>query len=192
MTSQAAGKAALMLALAVVTLGVALSAAAKSESKLSHHDTEFLKKAAADGAAEVQLGQLAQKKAMREEVRQFADRMVADHGKANEEVKKLAADNGVELPSAPDRKHEKLMKKLDGLVGGDFDREYMAHMVSDHRADLKAFRHEAKTKKPNAVAEFAARTEPVLVEHLRMAQKTYDIAKAPKRTGDRETGSTRK
>jgi putative membrane protein len=193
MTSQAAGKTALMLALAIVTLGVAFGAAAADpQTKLSHHDAEFLKKAAAHGMAEVQLAQLAQRKAMREEVKEFADRMVADHGKANDEVKSLASANGVDLPAAPDRKHEKLLEKLDKLAGGDFDREYMEHMVRDHRADLKAFHHEAKTKQPNAVTEFAARTEPVIFEHLRMAQKTYDVSEAAKRTASREAGSTRK
>jgi putative membrane protein len=192
MTPQAAGKTALMLALAVVTLGVALSAAAKSDSALPHRDAEFLRKAAEHGIAEVELAQLAQRKAMREEVKEFADRMVADHSKANDEVKTLAANNGVELPAAADRKHEKLMKKLDGLAGGDFDREYMEHMVRDHRADLKAFRHEAKAKHPNDVTEFAARTQKVIFDHLRMAQKTYDVAESPKRTASREAGSTRK
>jgi len=191
MTPQAAGKTALMLAIAVVTLGVAMSAVAK-ESALPHRDAEFLKKAAADGMAEVELAQLAKRKAMREEVKEFADRMLADHSKANDEVKTLAASNGVELPTAIDRKHEKLIKKLDGLSGGDFDREYMEHMVRDHRADLKAFRHEAKAKQPNDVTEFAARTEKVIFDHLRMAQKTYDVSEAPKRTASREAGSTRK
>jgi putative membrane protein len=192
MSPQAAGKTALMLAIAVVTLGVAMSAVAKTESALPHRDAEFLKKAAADGMAEVELAQLARRKAMREEVKEFADRMLADHSKANDEVKTLAASNGVELPTAIDRKHEKLIKKLDGLAGGDFDREYMEHMVSDHRADLKAFRHEAKAKQPNDVTEFAARTENVIFDHLRMAQKTYDVTEAPKRTASREAGSTRK
>ena len=192
MTSQAAGRTALMLALAIVTLGVAMSAAAKSDSSLPHRDTEFLKKVAADGMAEVQLAQLAQRKAMHAEVKQFADRMVADHSKANDEVKALASGNGVELPAALDRKHEKLMKKLDGLAGGDFDREYMEHMVKDHRTDLKAFRKEAKAKDRNDVTEFASRTAPVIFEHLRMAQKTYDVAEAAKRSDSRESGSTRK
>ena len=192
MTSQAAGKTALALALAIVTLGVALSAAAKPESALPHRDAEFLKKAAAHGMAEVQLAQMARDKAMREEVKEFAERMVADHTSANDEVKSLASSNGVELPAGPDGRHEKAMKKLEGLAGGDFDREYMRHMVKDHKADLKAFREEAKARQPNGVTEFAARTEPVIFEHLRMAQKTYDIAEAPKRTASREAGSSRK
>jgi putative membrane protein len=191
MTPQTAGRTALMLALAIVTLGVAMGAAA-TEPPLNHRDAEFLKKAAAHGMAEVQLAQLGQQKAMREEVKEFAARMLADHGKANDEVKSLAASNNVELPSGPDRKHEKEMKKLDGLVGGDFDREFMRRMVRDHKSDLKAFREEAKTRNPNSVTEFAARTEPVIFEHLRMAQKTFDVADAPKRSDSRETGSTRK
>jgi putative membrane protein len=189
MTSQLAGKTALTLALVIVTLGAALGAVAAT---VPRGDAKFLQKAAADGMAEVQLAQLAREKAMREEVKQFAERMAADHGKANEEVKSIASSLNVQLPAGPDRKHEKALEKLKGLSGGDFDRAYMKHMVKDHRADLKEFRHEAKAKNPNEVTQFAARTVPTLQEHLHMAETTYDIAYGPKRSAKRETGSTRK
>ena len=38
----------------------------------------------------------------------------------------------------------------------------------------------------------ALSTANVIFDHLRMAQKTYDVAEAPKRTASREAGSTRK
>ena len=192
MTSQLAGKTALTLALVIVSLGAAVAAVAAGPSSVSHGDAKFLQKAAADGMAEVELAQLAREKAMREEVKQFAERMAADHGKANEEVKSIASSLNVQLPAGPDKKHEKALEKLKGLTGGDFDRAYMKHMVKDHRADLKEFRHEAKAKNPNEVTQFAARTVPTLQEHLHMAETTYDIAAAPKRSGERETGSTRR
>jgi hypothetical protein len=67
----------------------------------------------------------------------------------------------------------------------------MKRMVKDHREDLKHFEHEAKARNPNDATEFASRQMPILVEHLRMAQATYDIAAGPKRTASRETGSAR-
>lgn len=191
MTSQFTGKTALVLAIAVVALGAAMSAKGADKSSLSHGDAKFLQKAAAHGFAEVQLAQMARGKAMREEVRQFADRMVTDHTKANEDAGAVAMSNGVKLPAGPDDKHAKQMRELQKLSGGDFDRAYMKRMVKEHHDDVAEFRRKAKTRHPNDVTEFASRNVPILLEHLRMAQATYDIAAGPKRTATRETGSTR-
>lgn len=156
----------------------------------NHSDAKFLEKAAAGGRAEVELGKLAQQKAMRGEVKEFATRMVEDHSKANAELEKIAAANNVQIPNDVDKKTRKEMDRLGKLVGGDFDREYMKHMVSDHREDVKEFRKEAKSKEDGEAKAFAQRTLPTLEEHLAMAEKTYDIADASKRTGNREVGST--
>jgi len=162
-----------------------------SKADLPRPDVKFLQKAAQDGAAEVQLGELAERKAMRDEVRQFAKRMVEDHGKANEQIKSLASSHGVQVASGLDRHHEREMNRLSGLVGGDFDRAYMSRMLDDHRKDVAQFRKRARAKKQNDVTQFAAATLPVLESHLEMARATNDIAQAPKRTGDRETGSSK-
>ena len=122
----------------------------------------------------------------------FAKKMVDDHTKANDELKTIAQENAVQLPDGLDRKHQKLLDKLQKLSGGDFDREYMEHMVRDHKHDVKAFRKEAKRKEDSPVKVFAANTLPILEGHLIDAQKTNDIAVAPKRSGDREVGSKRR
>ena len=157
---------------------------------LSRSDTKFMEKAAAGGRAEVELGKLAQQKAMRGEVKDFANRMVEDHTRANAQLEKIASANNVQLPDEVDRKTRKEMDKLSKLIGPDFDREYMKHMVKDHKDDVKEFRKEAKSKQASEVKAFAQDTLPVLEEHLAMAQKTYDIADASKRSGHREVGSS--
>ena len=192
MTSQAAGRTALVLAVAIVALGATMGAKGAPQSSLPGDDARFLQKAAAHNHAEIELGRLAHKKAMREEVREFADRMVANHTKSNEEATTLASGTGIQLPTGPDDKHAKEMRKLEKLSGGDFDRAYMKSMLKDHHEDVESFKREAKTNKPNEVTEFASRTVPILIEHLRMAQATYDIAAGPKRADERETGSTRR
>jgi putative membrane protein len=98
----------------------------------------------------------------------------------------------VKLPDGPDKKHVKAKEKLAKLSGPDFDREYMKAMLKDHKEDVEDFRKQAKAKKPNDVNAFAAKTLPVLEQHLSMAQATYDITVSGKRTGDRETGSTKR
>jgi len=191
MTSNTAARAALFLALAIVTLGASVGGA-RAASNISTGQGHFLKKTAEHGMAEVELAKLARDKAMRDEVKQFADRMVADHTKANDEVTALATSNGVKLPDGPDKKHAKEKDKLAKLSGPDFDREFMRRMVKDHKEAVEDFRKQAKAKHPNDVNAFAAKTLPTLEDHLRMAQVTYDITAAGKRTGDRQTGSTKK
>jgi putative membrane protein len=176
-------------ALAAAAL-MASSGAFADHGALSHADSKFLEKAAVGGRAEVELGKLAQQKAMREEVKEFATRMVEDHSKANAELEKIAAANNVQLPADVDRKTRKEMDKLGKLMGGDFDREYMKNMVKDHRDDVEEFRKQAKSRQEGEAKAFAQRTLPTLEEHLAMAEKTYDITDAIKRTGNREVGST--
>jgi putative membrane protein len=183
-----------MLAL-LAGFGVVLGAAAQGtgSSELSRSDARFLQRAAADGLAEVQLGQLAQQKGLREEVKQFGKLMVVDHTKANQQAQAIAQAHNVQLPTTLDKKHERELKKLSGdkLVGPDFDREYMAKMVSDHRKDVSQFRKRANAKTQTDVTRFAAATLPTLVSHLESARATNDLAQAGKRTGERATGSTK-
>jgi putative membrane protein len=181
------------LAAATVCLAAAFGAFAQAPAKstLPRGDAAFLKKAAADGMAEVQLGQLAAGKAMRDEVKQFANRMVADHSKANDDLKGIAGANGVALPDGPDAKHRRLMAKLDKLSGGDFERAYMHEMVEDHRKDVREFRKHANSRKDSDVKAFAGRTLPTLQSHLQAALATNDIVQGPKRAGKRTEGSTK-
>jgi len=166
-------------------------AAFADHGTLDHSDARFIEKAAAGGRAEVELGKLAQQKAIRAEVKEFATRMVEDHSKANAELEKIAAANNVTLPGDLDRKTRKEIDRLSKRVGGDFDREYMKHMVRDHKEDVEDFRKEAKSRREGEVKSFAQETLPTLEEHLAMAEKTYDITEAIKRSGNRVVGSTR-
>ncbi|MGZ5041769.1 MAG: DUF4142 domain-containing protein [Usitatibacter sp.] len=182
---------ALVSSFAVLALALGASAQALAKSSLPRGDVKFLQETAADGMAEVELGKLAQQKAMREEVKGFATRMVDDHSKANEDLKAVAAASGVDLPAGPDKKHQKMMAKLEKLSGGDFDRAYMHDMVVDHLKDVHEFREHAKSRKDNEAKAFAARTLPTLQGHLDAALATNDIVQAPKRAGNRTTGSTK-
>src|SRR6476646_6778040 len=63
-------------------------------------DHQFVMDAARGGMAEVELGKLASEKAESAQVRQFGERMVTDHGKANDELKSLAQQKNITLPTA--------------------------------------------------------------------------------------------
>jgi putative membrane protein len=173
------------------TLAAALTLAlgAHAAGSLPHGDAKFLQEAAAGNLAEIDLGKLAQQKAMHQEVKDFGKRMAEDHSKAYDELKAVASANGVTIATEPDKKAQKEHAKLDKLSGGDFDRAYMKGMVSDHRHDVHEFTEHARSKKDNDAKAFAAKTLPTLQGHLDAALSTNDIAQDAKRDGKRQTGS---
>jgi putative membrane protein len=140
--------------------------------KLSSADRTFMRNAAAGGAAEVKKGQLASEKASNQKVKDFGQRMVTDHSKANDELKALADRKGVTIPTKPDSKNEAMATKLGKMSGSEFDRNYMKDMVSDHEKDVAEFEKEANNGTDPDVKKWAADTLPTLQEHLKMAKDT--------------------
>ena len=153
---------------------------AKSSSKLSSDDSNFVKEAAQGGMMEVELGKLAQEKATSEKVKAFGKRMEQDHSKANDELKKLASDKGVQLSTALDSKHKSKVDKLSKMSGADFDKRYMSDMVSDHKEDIKKFQKEADKGKDAELKQFASQKLPTLKEHLQLAESTEKDVKGSK------------
>jgi putative membrane protein len=152
--------------------GFALAAGAKSDSKVPSADEQFLKDAAAGGMMEVELGKIAADKAVNDQVKAFGRQMQEDHGKANDELKTLAASTGVQIPTALAGKHKKTVDRLSKLSNTEFDRQYMRTMIDDHKEDLKAFQREADKGKDPDVKQFASKYVPMIQNHLEMAQAT--------------------
>jgi putative membrane protein len=138
--------------------------------KRSTSDETFVKKAAEGGMAEVELGKLAADKATSNEVKQFGQKMVDDHGKANDQLKSLAQTKNIMLPADLNAKDKALRDRLSKLSGPAFDRAYMRAMVTDHTKDVNEFRTEAKAGADADVKSWASNTLPTLETHLKMAQ----------------------
>lgn len=146
------------------------SASFKKGSSLSAIDKHFVRKAAEGGLAEVELGKLATEKASSDDVKKFGQRMVDDHGKANDQLKQLASSKGIEIPNALSAKDKAIKSRLEKLSGEQFDKAYMNDMVKDHTQDVSEFKKESTSAKDSDVKSFASQTLPTLEEHLKQAQ----------------------
>lgn len=141
-----------------------------SNQMLKSADARFAMKAAQGGMAEVQLGKLAAEKGGSPDVKAFGQQMVDDHSKANDQLKSVASQEKMTLPSSLDSKDRALYTKLEGMSGADFDRMYVKAMVKDHEQDVKEFQKEADKGKDPQVKNFASQTLPVLQQHLSKIQ----------------------
>ncbi|MEO7802698.1 MAG: DUF4142 domain-containing protein [Ginsengibacter sp.] len=143
---------------------------ARTAMPINDDVADFAVKAANGGMMEVQLGKMAQGKATMKSVKDFGAMMVKDHGKANEELKKLAAAKNITLPAAVGEDMQKHIDDLAKKSGKEFDKDYIDMMISDHKEDIDLFEGAIKNSKDTSFKAFAVKTLPTLHKHLGAAE----------------------
>jgi putative membrane protein len=141
-------------------------------------DHKFAMDAAQGGLMEVELGQLAAQKASNQGVKDFGQRMVRDHGQANQQLMQIASQKGMSLPKELTTDKKQHREKLAAASGAEFDRMYMSHMVKDHEKDVKEFEKQAQSGKDPALRSFAEQTLPILRQHLELARSLASLVGA--------------
>ncbi len=146
-------------------------------NNLSAADNEFAHKAAMGGMMEVMMGNLARTNATNQQVKDFGQRMVTDHTKANDDLKAWAAQNNVNLPNALNTDMQQKYDELKSKTGADFDKAYTSMMVDDHKKDISDYRKAADGSDNTDLRNYASRTLPVLEEHLQMVERIHSTVK---------------
>jgi putative membrane protein len=149
-----------IMALTMAGIATAQDTPAGKSASVSAADKLFMKKAAKGGMMEVAMGKVAEEKGQSEDVKSFGKRMVTDHGKANDELKKIAAEKNVKLPAK------------EPTMSWSSDKAYIDMMVKDHEKDLAEFKQEASNGSDPDVKKFADDTAKVVQEHLDLAKET--------------------
>jgi putative membrane protein len=158
-----------VLGMALVAVGFMISIPrANAAPTVCTKDCNFIQAAAQGGMTEVKLGELASRTGQRDDVKQFGQRMVKDHGGINDDLKALAAQKGVTLPDSLDAEHQGMVDKMSALSGSDFDNAYIAGMIKDHKTDAKAFKAESSATKDTDIKGFVDKTIPIVNEHLKV------------------------
>jgi putative membrane protein len=133
-------------------------------------DATFYKHAAEGGIAEVEMGNLAQKKSHSQAVKDFGAMMVKDHSEANDKLKTVAESKGVSLPTSASVGQMASRAKLEVLSGDTFDKSYIKGMIKDHQEDIAEFNKEATSGQDPEARAFAKSTLPTLKAHLKKIQ----------------------
>lgn len=131
-------------------------------------EKRFVKDAFAGGLTEVELSKLAVQKASSDAVKQFAQKMIDDVSKTNQELKAIAAKENIPVPDSLDSKRQSKVDKLAKLSGSDFDRAYLKDAMKEQ--DVRDFQQEAKSGSDPDVKQFASKTIPALEEHQTTAK----------------------
>jgi putative membrane protein len=161
--------------------GAAIGEKAKSMGQHATSDVAHtLAKLHAGNESEVEAGTWMKEHATNDHVKDFAQKMVDDHGSMDKDLMSFAQKQGIDLTSAPkpaEVSKGKKMASLDDLKamqGAQADRTYMKMMVDDHTKDVKETRAAAQHAKQAKNTEFAKlldKSAKKMEEHLKDAQK---------------------
>jgi putative membrane protein len=133
---------------------------------------DFFETAGSAGLFEIEAGKLAQQLGTSPEVKTFGEKMVTDHQKAADELRKIADDKGAALPSVMLKRHQKMLDDLkDEKPGQEFDNTFRRYMIASHKEAVSLFDESAKKSADKDVKAFAAKTLPILQHHGSMAER---------------------
>lgn len=182
--SQSALRAALLAAGLAAAVGLSLPVAAQTtapaaapqgtatKAELASSDSGMLKELAEGNRAEVQAGRLALEKTENPEIKQFAQAMIDDHGKALSEVESLAQQKNVKLPDGVGVIHKTKELALKALSGQSFDAQYVKRAgVADHENTVKLLKKIQAEGKDADLKALADKLLPTVEHHLGMARQ---------------------
>jgi putative membrane protein len=134
-------------------------------------DRLFVQQAAIGGRAEVELGQMAQRKGTSDAVKAYAQRMAADHGDGNAKLAAVARNSRLPVPGALDADHRTMAEDLGRRRGADFDMVYARGQVIDHQRAVQLYEWVISAGQNESVKAYASQTLPLLLDHLEHAQR---------------------
>jgi putative membrane protein len=141
----------------------------KAASSVTMSDRSWVIATYRGGAEEVRLGALAARDGSSPRVQEFGKHMMDDHAQANMDLKKLADKKGIVLPDG-DAKSDADYNELHALPQTDFDRKYIAMMVTGHKNAIASFQTEYRRGGDPNIKAWAGEVLPTLQHHLKMIE----------------------
>ena len=157
-------KSSALLASAVfASLGIGAAVAAPD---VSEQDKTFVAKVSQGGMYEVELGKVAERQGMTQDIKDQGNTETHDHELVGSALKTAADSAGIEFPTDLNAEFKARLAKISGYTGEKFDKEYVEDMKKIHAADGGAFHKEAEEGQNPALKAFAASTFNIVQRHI--------------------------
>ena len=150
-------------------------------------DQEFFKLAYQGNNAEIDTSRLALARSQDQAIREYAQRMIDEHTRANEVLTQQASEQGFELPSERvDPFDQAIAAQLSQLSGAEFDQAYVGVQANAHLKAIALYRTEVAQGESQSLITYASQLLPSIEEHYEMANAMlpdYTVDNAQPSTG---------
>jgi putative membrane protein len=131
----------------------------------------FVNTAAPANTFEIQTSQMALQKTQNKDITDFANKMVADHTKAGQDLEAAAKSQNLSVPTGISDSMQQQVVQLQNLSGQQFEQAYVQAQVQAHDDAVNLFQGYSQSGPAGALKDFAAKTLPTLQEHQQMIHK---------------------
>ena len=150
-------------------------------SSFTEDDKDFIDYAAEMHAGEIKLAELAKQKSSNEDIKEYADVVIASHTDALKELSDRTGQDRTPQTTTVSLDTEGHAKYLSPLSGAKFDQEFIALMIADHKSAASAFQDHVSVTQNKELTGYLNAVQPSLDNDLSKAEevrKTLGVAKA--------------
>ncbi|HZX31675.1 MAG TPA: DUF4142 domain-containing protein [Rhodocyclaceae bacterium] len=152
--------------------GVAGSSAAGAAGPVAGADRAFMAEAANNSLAEVEAARLVEARTDNASIKSMAQQMERDYASLGDELKRLASQKGIELPTTIGGEPRGQLSRLTTLSKPEVDGAFLRDFGIDaHQKTISLFERQAREGQDADLKAFAERTLPKLREHLAMSRQ---------------------
>ena len=142
-------------------------------------DETFARFAASSGLAEMEGARLVLKTTSNADVRDYVQKLLREHTRGADDLKRIVAPRGVTLPGGPTGRHADMVTKLSGVRQPELDEAFLQRFgVDAHKEAIALFERHLSEGKDPGLKRYAQQTLSALKEHLSGAQKLLYAAAA--------------
>lgn len=134
-------------------------------------DSTLLHDATSIKLSEIQIGKLELMNGSSEEVKKFAEALLADHKKSLNDLKMLAVDKTITIPTAVNDETRKEYNSLDTIAGADFDKKFIDILTEGHNEKIDKMTQISKEATDDDIKEWASEQIVLLTNHYKEAKK---------------------
>lgn len=143
----------------------------KPEGVSTPHDavttTYYVPSAVSGHLYEISAGKLALARSDDADVARFAARMIADHQKMLDTLKRFVADNPINIavPEIMDSRHKAMIENLESASDAEFDRIYVGQQAAAHQKAYYLHQSFASSGKYPALTDLAEKSAAMIEQH---------------------------
>lgn len=150
---------------------------AADETGMPTRAPAYMAMAASSDMFEIESSRLAMQMSRSPLVRQFAQRMIADHTRMSQDMISMAQNMGLPMPPMQMMpRHAEMMQRLASATPVDFDMAYRREQIMAHEEALMLHRTFADRGDNASLRAMAGRAVPMVEMHLGQAQGLPDFA----------------
>lgn len=134
-------------------------------------EREFIVMAIQSNNAEIQTSELALQRSQNQDVREYAQRMIEEHTRSNEQLYQLAQQYNVNPPADAGPLNNAIALRLRELNSTEFDRAYMNAQVAAHLRAVGLYQTQIDLGRDQTLQSFASQQLPVIEQHYQTARE---------------------